>query len=62
MPLCFNINLCHAIYSPLSVVLWGYYPLHRGSSGTGPTAVDREQNTITDACDGIYSGLRYDPQ
>ena len=25
-----------------------YYPLHRGSSGTGPTAMDRRQNTITD--------------
>ena len=25
-----------------------YYSLDRGSSCTGPTAVDREQNTITD--------------
>ena len=25
-----------------------YYPLHRGSSCTGPTVVDKEQNTITD--------------
>ena len=25
-----------------------YYPLHRGSSCTGPMAVDREQNTMTD--------------
>ena len=34
------------------------YSLHRGSLGTGPTAVDREQNTITDVNDGVYSGLR----
>ena len=39
-----------------------YYPLHRGSLGTGPMAVDREQNTITDIYDGIYSRLRYDSQ
>ena len=44
------------------LLLWGYYPLHRGSSGTGPTAVDREQKTLADVCNGIYSGLRYDPQ
>ena len=43
-------------------LLWGYCPLHRGSSGTGPMVVDREQNTITDVCNGIYSGSRYDPQ
>ena len=41
---------------------WAYYSLHRGSSGTGPIAMDREQNTITDVCDGIYSRFRYDPQ
>ena len=41
---------------------WAYYPLHRGSSGTGPMVVDREQNTITDIYNGIYSGLRYDSQ
>ena len=35
---------------------WAYYPLHRGSSGTGPMAVDREQNTVIDDKDGIYSG------
>ena len=45
-----------------NIVLQGYYPLCRGSSGTGPMAVDREQNIITDVCNGIYSGLRYDPQ
>ena len=43
-------------------LLWAYYPLHRGSSGTGPMAVDREQNTITDINNGIYSRLRYDSQ
>ena len=45
-----------------TILLQGYYPLCRGSSGTEPMAVDREQNTITDVCNGIYSGLRYDPQ
>ena len=39
-----------------------YYPLHRGSLGTGPTVVDREQNTLTDICNGVYSGLRYEFQ
>ena len=39
-----------------------YYSLCRGSSGTGAMAVDREQNTITDNSDGVYSGLRYDSQ
>ena len=39
-----------------------YYPLCGSSSGTGPTAVDREQNTITDIDDGIHSRLRYDSQ
>ena len=43
-------------------MLQAYYPLCRGSSGTGPMVVDREQNTVTDVCNGIYSGLRYDPQ
>ena len=43
-------------------LLLAYYSLHRGCSGTGPMAVDREQNTITDINDGIYSGLRYDSQ
>ena len=37
---------------------WAYYPLHRGSLGTGPMAMDREQNTITDICNDIYSRLR----
>ena len=36
-----------------------YYSLHRGSSCTGSTAVYREQNTITDINDGVYSGLKY---
>ena len=35
-----------------------YYPLHMGSLGTGPTVVDREQNTMTDINNGIYSRLR----
>ena len=39
-----------------------YYPLHRGSLGTGPMAVDREQNTIIDICNGVYSRLRYEFQ
>ena len=37
---------------------WAYYPFCRGSLDTGPTVVDREQNTITDINDGIYSRLR----
>ena len=45
---------------PIIVLSRAYYPLHRGSSGTGPMTVDREQNTITDIYNGIYSGLRYD--
>ena len=39
-----------------------YYSLCRGSLGTGPIAVDREQNTITDINNGVYFGLRYDSQ
>ena len=39
-------------------LLWAYYSLHRGSLGTGPMTVDREQNTITDVYDGIYSRFR----
>ena len=38
-------------------MLQAYYSLCRGSSGTGLTAVDREQNTITDVNDGVYSGF-----
>ena len=41
---------------------WAFYPLHRGRSGTGPMVVDREQNTITDIHNGVYSGLRYEFQ
>ena len=39
-----------------------YYPLSRSILGTGPTVVDREQNTIIDICNGIYSGWRYEFQ
>ena len=35
-----------------------YYPLHRDSLGTGPRVVDREQYTIIDVYDGIYSESR----
>ena len=37
-------------------VLQAYYPSHRGSSGTGPTVVDREQYTIIADNNGFYSG------
>ena len=43
-------------------LLWAYYSLHRSSLGTGPTAVDTEQNTLTDINDGVPSRLRYDSQ
>ena len=36
---------------------WAYYSLSRGSLGTGPMAVDREQNTVNDVKDGVYSGF-----
>ena len=60
------VNESHAmiVLNDLNImnVLWAYYSLHRGSSGTGPMVVNREQNTMTDINDGVYSGLRYGSQ
>ena len=41
-------HICMHLYMYVCMCHGHYYPLHRGSSCTGPTAVDREQNTITD--------------